>query len=1191
MEPQPIKAPGQQKHIAATEQSSGGFSEFDQESSGSQIHAAANNSPQVLQQKANQDAADNSPQVKQLKAQQASVDTSPVMQQRRAERSPAAADNGLPDQLMAGIEALSGYDMRDVKVFYNSSKPAEYDAEAFAQGSEIHLAAGKEQHLPHEAWHVAQQKAGRVAPTESEEEENINTDPALEVEADRMGAKALEMQAAASTDGRKAAVMAGARQYKRAAGRTMQFGKRDQKAKARARKLKLKNNQDAITEHHDWLKESGRKYRDMVFQLRALFANPEGAKENPYLMLQRFRREFQADCLTFTKLQSDKGIVDMDAETCPVIMKNLAEALLAVKTPLQKELPTGMADKVQKFREDQDLTSAVEKTIIMKHEIEAMPTDTVADTKGNLMDKLHDASVFKGKEGIENEILRALLLSPSSAETMLRKELSGAKHLAITALYQDKDEKGVADDVVLEFNNFRASKFYKDRVKQYALLGAQATRTTVEKEYQDQGVDGKTLGIGGLFKKMATQVYTSVASKNVKKENEKEKDKIDKENKKIREEGEGEEKVFVPKVSGESDIVTAMNEHFETNGNGLAETLTNAFSAGSERFTNFFAEFPELLDQCLRKVENTGIHATLLDIKKGGKQHSIQNINDYVGDKLNEPLMRWVMDEGISVEVHAMSILASFAKLKSEGYTDVVEIPSAHAGTKKWIAVNPKTKKAKVVFQTLPGESYAIQTAGAFLFYEIYDVVPESEIEYDLDDLEDVELDGTQKEFTHAGYKARNIMEAVNKKATFILVSTDGKKFMKATVPYLTHVPTIGAKGEILLKDKVEEETVKVEEVNVRTLDEEKLSMFSENLDYKQIYIDTLKSHGLEHVDIACIGREGALSKALAGLGVKHKSSIDQIHFKGKIFILKGVKKGQKNEEVTGDHTLLTLSISPDFFGSKAGFLMEALKELGVKHISFVGTAGGLGKDSKVGDVMAPKELANFSDGETEGTKFTNKAQDLLKEAHGNDGLDKGKFKGNKLHYGVHSPITESQEMIDVMKQEGVESVDCEAGFIADALKGSGVDLYAFFFVGDVPGTHHSIGQGGTAEIEGGEVKETAQTERAVLAMIKKAIGKKIENSATAMKKLTYSIGRDGKITNVKEPGTRKSKSIEFKAEIPKSAADSRKAGILKNFSFKVNAVLEKEKGELTIQAINGINALTKEFFSLYGIKIVVTFP
>jgi hypothetical protein len=153
------------------------------------------------------------------------------------------------------------------------------------------------------------------------------------------------------------------------------------------------------------------------------------------------------------------------------------------------------------------------------------------------------------------------------------------------------------------------------------------------------------------------------------------------------------------------------------------------------------------------------------------------------------------------------------------------------------------------------------------------------------------------------------------------------------------------------------------------------------------------------------------------------------------------------------------------------------------------------------------------------------------------------------------------------------------------------VDLYAFFFVGDVPGTHHSIGQGGTAEIEGGEVKETAQTERAVLAMIKKAIGKKIENSDTAMKKLTYSIGRDGKITNVKEPGTRKSKSIEFKAEIPKSAADSRKAGILKNFSFKVNAVLEKQKGELTIQAINGINALTKEFFSLYGIKIVVTFP
>lgn len=1187
MEPQPIKAPVQRKQAAAAEQSSGGFSEFDQDSAGSQIQVAANNSPQVMQQKANQEAADNSPQVKQLMAQQASVDTSPVMTQRRAERSLPTKGDGLPEDLMAGIEELSGYDMRDVKVYYNSSKPAEYNAEAYAQGSEIHLSAGKEKHLPHEAWHVAQQKAGRVAATENEGDAAINSDPSLEAEADFMGAKALAMATTAPAEGLKTAPAAGPRQYKRAPGRTMQFGKRAQKAKAQERKRQLQANQAKIEGDYGWIQGAGRKYRDMLSDLRSLFGNPSGFKGNPYLFLQQCRRDFKADCLTFTTLQTRTGITDLTAETCPVIMQNLSEALVAVKTPLERELPSGYADKVQTDRSNEDMTSAVEKLGMMEKEIEAMPTDTTPETESNLLAKLRDNTVFKGERRIENEILRALPLSLTSGEAMLREDLK-AKYKAIKSLYGNKAEQGVLDDVVLEYTNFKATTFYKERAKQYAKLGAKATRTTVEQEYDAQGMDGSTLGIEDLFKTMATEVYTSAADKNVKKKNEEEKARVDNFNVGKQEH---EKQVFQAKVRGESDIVNAINGRFKTNGKKLAETLTKAFAGGTERFTNFFEEFPELLDECLKKVENTGIHQTLLDIKKGGKEHSIQNINDYVGDKLNEPLMRWVMDKGISVEVHAMSILASFAKLKSEGFTDVVEIPSGHQGTKKWIAVNPKTKKAKVVFQTLPGESYAIQTAGAFLFYEIYDVVPESAVKVDIADVDDTEVVGFQKEFVKEGYKARNMSEAAKKKATFILVSDDGEKFMKATVPYETNVPTIGDNGEILLKDVVAESVITTEEINVRTLDDKKLSVFSENIDYKQVYIDTLKAYGVEGVDIACIGREGALTKALAGVGVTPKGTIDQIHFKGKIYILKGVKKGQENVNVHGDHTLLTLSISPDFFGSKAGFLMEALQELGVKNISFVGTAGGLGVDSKVGDVMAPKELANFSDGKTEGTKFENKAQDLLGEADGQDGLDKNKFTENDLHYGVHSPITESQEMIDKMKTVGVESVDCEAGFIADALKDSDVDLYAFFFVGDVPGTHHSIGQGGTAEIEGGEVDEVAQTERAVLAMIKKAVGRQLENSATALKTLTYTIDPKGDITGLKEPVTDLAKTIHIELVIPKIASDSRTPGIIKNFNFKVDEILKAENAYVSVKAISGINKVAKEFLSLYGIKFVVTFP
>ncbi|MEW7289083.1 eCIS core domain-containing protein [Aquimarina sp. 2304DJ70-9] len=102
-------------------------------------------------------------------------------------------NTGLPDNLKSGIENLSGYSMDDVKVHYNSSKPAQLQAHAYAQGTDIHLAPGQQKHLPHEAWHVVQQKQGRVKSTRQfKGNVNINDDAALEKEADIMGAKALQ---------------------------------------------------------------------------------------------------------------------------------------------------------------------------------------------------------------------------------------------------------------------------------------------------------------------------------------------------------------------------------------------------------------------------------------------------------------------------------------------------------------------------------------------------------------------------------------------------------------------------------------------------------------------------------------------------------------------------------------------------------------------------------------------------------------------------------------------------------------------------------------------------------------------------------------------------------------------------------------------------------------------------------------
>jgi len=99
-------------------------------------------------------------------------------------------ETGMPDNLKVGIEDLSGFAMDDVRVHYNSDKPATVQALAYTQGTDIHVAPGQEQHLPHEAWHVAQQMAGRVEPTTEIGGLPVNDNPALEHEADVMGAKA-----------------------------------------------------------------------------------------------------------------------------------------------------------------------------------------------------------------------------------------------------------------------------------------------------------------------------------------------------------------------------------------------------------------------------------------------------------------------------------------------------------------------------------------------------------------------------------------------------------------------------------------------------------------------------------------------------------------------------------------------------------------------------------------------------------------------------------------------------------------------------------------------------------------------------------------------------------------------------------------------------------------------------------------
>ncbi|MEZ4452217.1 MAG: DUF4157 domain-containing protein [Nannocystaceae bacterium] len=127
----------------------------------------------------------------------------PVIQRLRGRSTSAGASLGtrgrLPERLLESIRSLSGHDLSDVLVHRGSSRPEGVGALAYADRSQIHLGPGQEQHLGHEAWHVVQQREGRVRATGhvssigaggEARRVAINEEPALEREADAMGARA-----------------------------------------------------------------------------------------------------------------------------------------------------------------------------------------------------------------------------------------------------------------------------------------------------------------------------------------------------------------------------------------------------------------------------------------------------------------------------------------------------------------------------------------------------------------------------------------------------------------------------------------------------------------------------------------------------------------------------------------------------------------------------------------------------------------------------------------------------------------------------------------------------------------------------------------------------------------------------------------------------------------------------------------
>lgn len=112
----------------------------------------------------------------------------------RSEKTASEKDKtNIPRGMKKGFEHSSGFSFDDVRVHYNSEKPAQLHANAYTQGNNVYVAPGQEKHLPHELGHVVQQKSDMVEPTGKVGGLLLNDDESLENGADRIAEEAEEL--------------------------------------------------------------------------------------------------------------------------------------------------------------------------------------------------------------------------------------------------------------------------------------------------------------------------------------------------------------------------------------------------------------------------------------------------------------------------------------------------------------------------------------------------------------------------------------------------------------------------------------------------------------------------------------------------------------------------------------------------------------------------------------------------------------------------------------------------------------------------------------------------------------------------------------------------------------------------------------------------------------------------------------
>ena len=115
----------------------------------------------------------------------------------------------MPDGVKSKMESSFGVDFSGVNIHQNSDQASNIGALAYAQGNDVHFAPGQfnpkdkkgQELLGHELAHVVQQRQGRVKSGKKQYKGiSVNSDPALEKEADVMGAQVAQAKDNGSRD-------------------------------------------------------------------------------------------------------------------------------------------------------------------------------------------------------------------------------------------------------------------------------------------------------------------------------------------------------------------------------------------------------------------------------------------------------------------------------------------------------------------------------------------------------------------------------------------------------------------------------------------------------------------------------------------------------------------------------------------------------------------------------------------------------------------------------------------------------------------------------------------------------------------------------------------------------------------------------------------------------------------------------